>query len=109
MFRHYRLTRRDTVETCSSVIICEVTVYLLVIVQNNKTCTVHKLNICGSVHRAFAVDTDIDICRYELFLPADFVIPNGRIRPIQLPFGIFVLISSLQCTVHSAIAVQCYS
>ena len=60
---------------------------------------------CSLALLVFAIDTDIDICRYELFLPADFVIPNGRIRPIQLPFGVFVLVIvitaalvNLQCT-----------
>ena len=33
----------NSVETCSSVIICEIIVHLLVIVQNNKRCTVHVL------------------------------------------------------------------
>ena len=31
-----------------------------------------------------------------LFLPADFVIPNGRIHPTQLPFGVFVLVSEFR-------------
>ena len=33
----------DSVETCMSVIICEIIVHLLVLVQNNKRCTVHVL------------------------------------------------------------------
>ena len=33
----------DSVETCSSVIICEIIVHLLVTVQNNKRCAVHVL------------------------------------------------------------------
>jgi len=36
--------KRDSLETCSSVIICEIIVHLLVIVQNNKICTVQVLN-----------------------------------------------------------------
>jgi hypothetical protein len=35
----------DSVETCSSVIICEIIVHLLVIVQNNKRCTVQGIKI----------------------------------------------------------------
>jgi hypothetical protein len=34
-----------SVETCSSVIICEIIVHLLVIVQNNKGCMVHSVKI----------------------------------------------------------------
>ena len=37
--------RHDSVETCSSVIVCEITVRLLVIEQNNKRCTVHGIEI----------------------------------------------------------------
>jgi hypothetical protein len=33
----------DSVETCRSVIICEIILHLLAIVQNNKRCTVHVL------------------------------------------------------------------
>jgi len=66
MFRHYRVVLREplintllsytsisnaavgnticiSVETCRSVIICEIIVHLLVIVQNNKRFTVHVL------------------------------------------------------------------
>ena len=35
---------RDSVETCSIVIICEIIVHLLVIIHSNKRCTVHVLN-----------------------------------------------------------------
>jgi len=35
----------DSVETCRSVIICEIIVYLLVILQNNKRCAVHSIKI----------------------------------------------------------------
>ena len=35
----------DSVETCSSVIICEIIVDLLVIVRNNKRCTVQRIEI----------------------------------------------------------------
>ena len=35
----------NSVETCRSVIICEIIVHLLVIVQNNKRCTVHGIKI----------------------------------------------------------------
>jgi hypothetical protein len=35
----------DSVETCSSVIICEIIVHLLVIVQNNKICMVQRIEI----------------------------------------------------------------
>ena len=35
----------DSVETCTSVIICEIIVHLLVIVQNYKRCTVHSIKI----------------------------------------------------------------
>ena len=35
----------DSVETCSSVIICKIIVHLLVKVQNNKRCTVHVLTL----------------------------------------------------------------
>jgi hypothetical protein len=35
----------DCVETCGSVIVCEIIVHLLVIVQNNKRCTVHVLKL----------------------------------------------------------------
>ena len=41
-------TAKDSVETCRSVIICEIIVHLLVIVQNNKRCTVQVL-ITGSL------------------------------------------------------------
>ena len=33
----------------------------------------------------------IDIFWFESFLPADFVIPDGRIRLIQLSFDVLVL------------------
>jgi hypothetical protein len=36
--------KRDSVKTCSSMIICEIIVRLLVIVKNNKICTVQVLN-----------------------------------------------------------------
>ena len=36
---------RDSVETCSSVIICEIIVHLLVIVQKNKRCMVQGIKI----------------------------------------------------------------
>jgi len=35
----------DSVETCRSVIICEINVHLLVIVQNNKRCMVQRIEI----------------------------------------------------------------
>ena len=35
----------DSIETCSSVIICEIIVYLLVTVQNNRRCTVQCIKI----------------------------------------------------------------
>jgi hypothetical protein len=35
----------DSVETCSSVIICEIIVHLLVTVQNNKRCMAHSVKI----------------------------------------------------------------
>ena len=35
----------DNVETCSSVIICEITVHLFVTVQNNKRCMVQRIKI----------------------------------------------------------------
>ena len=40
-----------------------------------------------------AIDMYIDIFRFESFLPADFVIPDGRIRLIQLSLGVLVLVS----------------
>ena len=41
-----------------------------------------------------AIDTYIDVFRGESSLSADFVIPNGRIRLIQLSLGVLVLVSS---------------
>ena len=35
----------DSVETCSNVIICEIIVHWLVIVQNNKRCTVQGIDM----------------------------------------------------------------
>jgi len=37
---------KDNVRTCRSVIICEIIVYLLVIVQNTTRCMVHVLKYC---------------------------------------------------------------
>ena len=60
----------------------------------------------------FAIDTYIDIFWFESFLPADFVIPDGRIRLIQLSLGVLVLVSQFClldvyelnscCSVHHA-------
>jgi hypothetical protein len=41
--------RHDSVETCRSVIICEIIVHLLVIVQNNQRCTVQGIEITKTV------------------------------------------------------------
>ena len=41
------------------------------------------------------IDTYIDIFWFESFLPADFVIPDGRIRLIKLSLGVLVLVSQL--------------
>ena len=41
----------------------------------------------------FAIDTYIDIFWFESFLPADFVIPDGRICLIQLSLGVLVLVN----------------
>ena len=38
-----------------------------------------------------AIDTYIDVFRGESSLSADFVVPNGRIRLIQLSLGVLVL------------------
>ena len=43
-----------------------------------------------------AIDKDIDIIRGESFLYANFFIPNGRIRLIQLPVGVLVLVSKFR-------------
>ena len=43
-----------------------------------------------------AIDMDIDIFRGESFLFASFVIPNGRVRLIQLPLGVLVLVSQFR-------------
>ena len=40
---------QDSVETCRSVIICEIIVHLLVIVQNDKRCTVQRIDIIHGV------------------------------------------------------------
>ena len=48
--------------------------------------------ICFLALLVFAIDTYIDIFRFESFLPADFVIPNGRIRLIQFSVGVLVLV-----------------
>ena len=51
----------DSVETCRSVIICEVIVHLLVTVQNNKRCTVQVLKFKKKeVHLHFL--TCCDLC-----------------------------------------------
>ena len=39
---------------------------------------------------------DVDIFRGESFLSASFVIPSGRIRLIQLPLGVLVLVSQFR-------------
>ena len=54
------------------------------------------LFVCSLALLVVAIDTDIDIFRGESFLPADFVIPNGRIRLIQLPLGVLVLVSQFR-------------
>ena len=48
--------------------------------------------VCSLTLLVFAIDTYIDIFRFESFLPADFVIPAGRIRLIQLSLGVLVLV-----------------
>jgi len=40
----------SSVETCSSVIICEIIVDLLVTVQNNERCTVHSIKVIAWFH-----------------------------------------------------------
>ena len=50
-------------------------------------------NLCSLALLVFAIDTYIDIFRFESFLPADFVISDGRIRLIQLSLGVLVLVS----------------
>ena len=52
--------------------------------------------MCSLALLVVAIDTDIDIFRGEPFLSANFVIPNGRIRLIQLPLGVLVLVSQLR-------------
>ena len=49
--------------------------------------------VCSLALLVFAIDTYIDIFWFESFLPADFVIPDGRIRLIQFSFGVLVLLS----------------
>ena len=46
--------------------------------------------MCSLALLVVAIDMDIDIFRGESFLSASFVIPNGRIRLIQLPLGVLV-------------------
>ena len=46
--------------------------------------------MCSLALLVVAIDTDIDIIWGESFLSASFVIPNGRIRLIQLPLGVLV-------------------
>ena len=47
--------------------------------------------MCSLALLVVAIDTDIDIFRGESFLSASFLIPNGRIRLIQLPLGVLSL------------------
>jgi len=54
----------DSVETCSSVIICEIIVHLLVIVQNNKTC-VKYLN-CKLYYQQLHLKYWCNLVRYWL-------------------------------------------
>ena len=54
--------------TCRSVIICEIIVHLLVIVQNNKICTVQRMKI-------------ISVCCKSVFLVGK---PEGK-RPLGRP------------------------
>ena len=52
--------------------------------------------MCSLAFLVVAIDTDSDIFRSESFLSASFVIPNGRIRLIQLPLGVLVLLSQFR-------------
>ena len=52
--------------------------------------------MCSLALLVVAIDTDIDIFRGESFLSASFLIPNGRIRLIQLPLGVLVLVSQFR-------------
>ena len=48
--------RQNSVETCGSVIICEIIVCLLVIVQDNKICTVQRIVInCSCIRRELII------------------------------------------------------
>ena len=60
----------NSVETCRSVIVCEIIVHLLVIIQNNKRCTVHvlklyKKNLCFNFSKHLSSN-------FKLFLPRIF-------------------------------------
>jgi hypothetical protein len=57
----------DNVETCSSVIICEIIVHLLVIVQNNKRCIVHVKHLdCKLYYQQLHLKYLCNLARYWL-------------------------------------------
>ena len=49
--------------------------------------------MCSLALLVVAIDTNIDVFRGESSLSANFVIPNGRIRLVQLSLGVLVLVS----------------
>ena len=46
--------------------------------------------VCSLALLVVVIDTDIDVFRGESSLSVNFVIPNGRIRLIQLSLGVLV-------------------
>jgi hypothetical protein len=74
----------DNVETCSSVIICEIVVHLLVTVQNDSRCTVQVSiqKLCVCLYRNCDRSTLICYLTYQTLLPSwPFIIgsqPAGR-------------------------------
>ena len=52
--------------------------------------------MCSLALLVVAIDTDIDVFRGESSLSENFVIPNGRIRLIQLSLGVLVLVSKFR-------------
>jgi len=83
----------DSVETCSSVIICEIIVHMLVIVQNNKGCTVQVLKYRCNLARCWlqavwgwydSVETCSSVIICEIIVHLLVIVQNNKGCTVQV-------------------------
>ena len=98
--------RHDSVETCSSMIICEIIVHLLVIVQNNKRCTVQVLKYWCNLARYWSpavrewqdsVQTSSSVIICKVILRLLVTVQNKSRRTVLVLKCWILFYSSLTC------------